>query len=51
MTDQNALKLALSILDAFKEAGNIYEDYKEDEGFSDQEYEEMLHILRRVQSD
>jgi hypothetical protein len=41
-----ALNLAFRILDAFKEAGNIYDDYQQEEGFTDDAYEEMLSELR-----
>ena len=43
---EKALQLALSILESFQEAGNIYDDYKEAEPFTDDEYEEMLGTLR-----
>jgi len=45
MTLHEALKLALSILDSFKEAGNIYEDYKEVDGYTDDQFDEMLAVL------
>lgn len=45
MTRPEAIKLALAILRPFAEAGNIYEDYKIEEGFSDQQYEAMLDVL------
>lgn len=45
MTRPEAIKLALNILRPFAEAGSIYEDYKTDEGFSDEQYEAMLAVL------
>lgn len=45
MTRQEAIRLALDILRPFAEAGNIYEDYKADEGFTDEQYEAMLAVL------
>ena len=45
MTRPQAIKLALSILRPFAEAGNIYADYQSDEGFTDQDYEAMLAVL------
>ena len=46
MTRQDAIRLALDILRPFAEAGNIYDDYKADEGFTDEQYEAMLAVLR-----
>lgn len=45
MTRLEAIRLALNILKPFGEAGNIYEDYKVEEGFTDDDYEAMLAIL------
>ena len=45
MTRPDAIKLALSILRPFAEAGSIYDDYKADEGFTDDDYEAMLAVL------
>ena len=45
MTRQDAIWLALDILRHFAEAGNIYDDYKTDEGFTDEQYEAMLAVL------
>jgi rubrerythrin len=45
MTNQEALKLALAILEPFKESG-LYDDYQADEGYTDERYEEMLGVLR-----
>lgn len=42
----NAIRLALNVLRPFAEAGSIYDDYKTDEGFSDEQYEAMLAVLR-----
>lgn len=47
MTRQAAIRLALNVLRPFAEAGSIYDDYKADEGFSDEDYEEMLTVLHR----
>lgn len=47
MTQEQAFRLALSILESFREAGNIYDDYQEADGFTDSEYEEMLTVLRK----
>ena len=44
MTRQQAIHLALSILDPFKESG-LYQDYQADEGFSDEQYQDMLDEL------
>lgn len=46
MTKNEALHLALAILEPFGEAGNIYDDYKDDEGFTDEQYGDMLAELR-----
>ena len=48
MTDDKALSMALSILESFKGAGNIYDDYKAEDGFTDEEYDEMLQVLRQT---
>ena len=45
MTRIEAIRLALDILRPVAEAGSIYEDYKTQEGFSDEQYESMLAIL------
>ena len=45
MTRQDAIRLALDILRPFAEAGNIYDDYKADKGFTDEQYEAMLAVL------
>lgn len=45
MTRQEAIRLALDILRPFAEAGNIYDDYKADEGFTDEQFEAMLAVL------
>jgi len=45
MTRQEAIRLALDILRPLAEAGNIYDDYKADEGFTDEQYEAMLAVL------
>lgn len=46
MTKKDTLHLALAILEPFAEAGNIYDDYKDDEGFTDEQYGDMLAELR-----
>ena len=45
MTRQKALRLALNVLRPFAETGSIYDDFKTDEGFSDEQYEAMLAVL------
>ena len=45
MTRQEAIRLALNVLRPFAEAGSIYDDFKNDEGFSDEPYETMLAVL------
>lgn len=45
MTRQEAIRLALDILRPFAEAGNIYDDYKAHEVFTDEQFEAMLAIL------
>src|SRR5438552_957316 len=45
MTRPEAIRLALNILKPFAESG-LYADYQADEGFSDEQYETMLSILR-----
>jgi hypothetical protein len=45
MTRPEAIRLARNILRPFAEAGNIYDDYKTDEGFSDEQFEAMLAVL------
>lgn len=47
MTKAEAIKLALAILEPFKEAGNIYDDYQADKNFTDAQYEEMLALLKQ----
>lgn len=47
MTRQAAIRLTLNILRPFAEAGGIYDDYKADEGFSDNDYEAMLAVLHQ----
>jgi hypothetical protein len=44
-THHMALKLALAILKPFSESGNLYDDYKADEVFTDEEYDEMIAVL------
>ena len=48
MTTNEALHLALAILEPFAEAGNIYDDYKADEGFTDEQYTEMVAVLKAL---
>ena len=45
---KKALKLALKILDGFQEAGILYDDYKHAEGFTDEQFDEMLVALREI---
>lgn len=45
MSQQEAIRLALSVLDSFKES-SLYEDYQNEDGWTDEQYEEMLVILR-----
>ena len=45
MTRQEAIRLALDILRPFAESGDIYDEYKAESGFSDEQYEAMLAIL------
>jgi hypothetical protein len=42
--------MALSILDSFQESGQ-YDDYKAEDGFTDEQYELMLAHLRRMAND
>lgn len=49
MTIKEALELALNILEPFKESG-LYTDYQDVDGFPDEDYEEMLDILRSLKS-
>ncbi len=46
MTRQEAIRLALDILRPFAEAGSIYDDYRSDAGFTDEQYEAMLAVLQ-----
>lgn len=48
MTLTKAANMALQILDAFKEAENLYGDYQEDMGFTDDEYDQMLSCLEEI---
>lgn len=49
MTNKEALTLALAILRPFAETGNIYDDYQADEGFTDEQYEQMLAVLQSLE--
>lgn len=49
MTKRDALHLALAILRPFAEAGNIYTDYRDNEGFTDEQYDEMLEALQALE--
>ena len=42
----DAVKMALDILTPFQDAGSIYEDYKAEDGWTDEEYERMLQLLK-----
>ena len=44
MTLEQAIKMALNILEPFKES-SLYDDYQEVDRFTDDEYEEMLKIF------
>ena len=48
MKPARALELAISFLDSFKEAGNIYDDYVAHERITDGDYDEMMAALRRM---
>lgn len=49
MDERQAIALALDILEPFREAGNIYEEYKSSPPeFTDEEYEAMLSTLRKL---
>ena len=51
MTAPEAARKALQwVLEAFPDAENVYRDYQEAEGFTDEEYEAMLVALRRLAS-
>lgn len=45
---KKALWLAVKILEGFGEAGNLYDDYKEAEHFTDKEFDAMLDALREI---
>lgn len=45
MTRQEAIRLALNVLRPLAEAGSIYDGFKTDEGFTDQQFEAMLAVL------
>jgi len=47
MNRATAIKLALAILEPFKEAGNIYDDYKADEKFTNKQYDAMIAELKK----
>lgn len=47
MDRATAIKLALAILEPFKEAGNIYDDYKADEKFTNKQYDAMIAELKK----
>ena len=49
MTNKDALHLALAILRPFAEGGNIYTDYQDDEGFTDEQYHDMLDALQAME--
>ena len=46
MISEKSLKLALSILESFKEAENLYEDYQEADGFTNEDYDRMIQQLK-----
>lgn len=47
--EERALRIAESVLSSFKEAGSIYDDYQQADGFTDEDYEDMLLVLREMQ--
>jgi hypothetical protein len=49
-TENDAIKQALSILESFQESGD-YDDYKSADGFTDEQYGDMLAHLRRMTND
>src|ERR1017187_2261922 len=48
MNPDRALQLALNFLGPFQEAGNIFDDYIEDEGVDYEEYAAMIASLRKL---
>jgi len=48
---RDALKLALAILEPFKEAGSMYIAYQDEEKFTDDQYDDMLDELRAMLAD
>ena len=48
MNPDRALQLALNFLVPFQEAGNIFDDYIEDEGVDYEEYAAMIASLRKL---
>ena len=50
MDRKAALALAVAILDPFKESG-LYEEYAYDEGFTDEQYQEMLDTLEELEAE
>jgi hypothetical protein len=51
MDKTEALKLALAVLEPFKEAGQIYEDYKIDGDFDDEDYAAMCEAIKSLAKD
>lgn len=50
MTRQKALELALSVLEPFQECSS-YEDYQREDGWTDEEYGEMIRELQQAKID
>lgn len=47
MTRSEAIKLALSVLEPFAE-NSAYEDYRDEDGWTDEQYGQMLDELKRA---
>jgi hypothetical protein len=47
MNAKRALEIAVSVLDSFKE-NSSYEDYRREDGWTDEEFETMLDALREM---
>ena len=44
-----AIELALKVLEPFRE-NSAYEDYQDEDGWTDEEYQSMLEAFREVRS-
>lgn len=49
MTDKEALKLAVSILQCFQLA-SLYEEYKENTPFTDNDYDKIIETLQKIEN-